>query len=154
MKYRIIMLMLLAAAMLPTQGKEVGKLIPAAVLSVRLDEETNNVILQTDSENTGEGETTDAALLDLRAAAPGEVLLDTVEYVIAAEGDTAALLELKNILRPNVRVCKASEEVDLKEAWQYLRAHSPTVRMSEISENTVLQTLTWIEERFHLENGN
>ena len=76
-RWMIMLAALLAVSMLPSQGTELSRLRPAAVLA--LWEDGKQITLETDMGDLGEGETLEDALRDLRDSAPGEVLLDTVE---------------------------------------------------------------------------
>lgn len=141
---------LILLALLPSEGTELGQLRPAAVLVVR--EETPEIVLETDTGDSGRGETLALALEDLRQTTPGHLFLDTVEDLIVS-GETQILLpELQKILRPAVRVCKA-EQVNLETVWDYLHTHPPTAVLSELDSKVRLQELTWKEERYNLEKG-
>lgn len=151
-RWMIMLAALLAVSLLPSQGTELSRLRPAAVLVLR--EDGKQITLETDMGDLGAGETPEDALRDLRDSAPGEVLLDTVENLILTENSRYLLPNLRGLLRPNVRVCTAEGELDAEAAWQYLRVHEPNNKLRDVTDETGLQALTWKEERFHLENGS
>lgn len=151
-RWIIMLAALLVVSLLPSQGTELSRLCPAAVLMLRAD--GKQISLETDTGDTGTGETLEDALRDLRDSAPGEVLLDTVENLILTENSRYLLTNLHSLLRPNVRVCTMDGELDAEAAWRYLRVHMPIYKLHDVTEESKLQTLTWEEERFHLENRN
>lgn len=151
-RWIIMLAALLVVSLLPSQGTELSRLRPAAVLVLRV--EGKQITLETDTNDTGTGETLEEALRDLQMTAPGEILLDTVENLILTENSRYLLPNLHQLLRPGVRVCTAKGEVDAEAAWQYLRIHIPAHKLQDVTEETKLSMLTWEEDRFHLENRN
>lgn len=151
-RWVIMLAALLVVSLLPSQGTELSRLRPAAVLMLRAD--GKQIALETDMGDTGTGETLEDALRDLRDSSPGEVLLDTVENLILTENSRYLLTNLRSLLRPNVRVCTMDRELDAEAAWRYLRVHIPINKLHDVTEESKLQTLAWEEERFHLENRN
>lgn len=151
-RWMIMLAALLVVSLLPSQGTELSRLRPAAVLMLRVD--GKQITLETDMGDLGTGETLEDALRDLRDSAPGEVLLDTVENLILTESSRYLLPNLRRLLRPNVRVCTAEGKLDTEAVWQYLRVHQPNNKLRDVTDETRLQALTWKEERFHLENGS
>ena len=151
-RWIIMLAALLVVSLLPSQGTELSRLIPAAVLVLRAEDK--QITLETDTGEAGTGETLEDALRDLQISAPGEVLLDTVENLILRENSRYLLPNLRQLLRPGVRVCAAEGDVDAEAAWQYLRIHIPAHKLQDVKEETKLQMLTWEEGRFHLENGS
>lgn len=149
-----LIIMLAAAALvnlLPSQGTEVSTLLPAAVLVVQADEKSVHV--RTDAGEAGEGETLTLALNNMREMAPGVVLLETVENLIITDSARTLLDDLRQELRPGVRVCIAEEELDAEAAWKYLRIHVPKSKLWEITEKSKLPILKCKEGRFILEDG-
>ena len=124
-RWIIMLAALLAVSMLPSQGTELSRLRPAAVLA--LWEDGKQITLETDMGDLGEGETLEDALRDLRDSAPGEVLILT-------ENSRYLLPNLRGLLRPNVRVCTAEGELDAEAAWQYLRVHEPNNKLRDVTD--------------------
>ena len=148
-KWLMMLLVLLAFAALPTSGTELGELHPVSLLFVRID--GKNVRLCTDTLDTGEGETLDAALQNLEDTTPGYLFLDTVEHLILTEQTRYLIPQLKKLLRPGVTVCVTEFEPDLETLPEYLKTHAPNTLLRDAKETTPLQKLNDTEGRYFLE---
>ncbi len=142
---------LAAAALLlaPAEATDVGELLPVELLYIY--KEDGRVCVQTDTENWGIGDDLTAALTDLKATAPGNLFLETAEYLIVTK-DTAELLpQLWQILRPGTEVVLGIQAD--AQAAAFLAAHKPGVTLNDIrSGNADLPILTRTEERYRLES--
>lgn len=149
MKRWIILAAAVAAAlMFPSHSKaDVGELLPVELLYIYKDE--NGIQVQTDTGNLGTGSDLRSALENLKATAPGEIFLDTADYLIITK-DTANLLpQLWDILRPATEVC-LGVNADTQAA-AFLSAHKPGVTLNDIrSGGRFLPTLIRTGERYRL----
>ncbi len=127
MKYWIWIPLAVLLLLLPFQGNDVGKLRPVEL--VTMGREGGDVVLETDTGDTGRGEDPMAALKDLKRSAPGALFLDTADYFLVTREVENLLPELSGVLRPAVEVCVFQEGTDLEDAAEYLRAHSPEVTL-------------------------
>lgn len=134
---------------LPSPGTELGDLHPISLLVV--EAERKNIHLITDTEDSGTGETLEAALRNLEETTPGHLFMDTVQNLIVTEQTRFLFPQLKDILRPGVMVCITDSEIDPKTIPEFLRTHQPKDRLSDTNESTPLQKLTYSEERYILE---
>ena len=89
--------------------------------------------MKTDTGDAGWGLSVDQAVRKLKETTPGEIYLDTADYLLLEEGTEEYLLVLKAYLKGGTRVAYAMEDVDLGEAAAYLRIHRPSERL----KNTV-----------------
>lgn len=96
----IIILALTLAA--PVKRLDVAKLQPVEAVAVYMDGE--KVILETDTEDRGVGNTALEALADLKARALSVIYLDTAEYLLVQENAEAFAEELRPLLSDSVRV--------------------------------------------------
>lgn len=140
---------LLAFAALPSPGTELGQLHPVSVLLV--DREERQVTVRTDTGQLGTGETLTAALRELRETTPGHIFLDTAAYLVLQGQAKSLLPELQQLLRPGVRVCTADDPTDAEQLADFLKTHSPNVRLSDIAPETPLQNIHSMEGRLILE---
>ncbi len=140
---------LLIISMFPSSGTELGELRPAELLLLETD--GKHIRLSTDTEDSGEGETLDGALRDMNDTAPGRLFIDTVEILVVTNDADVLLPQLKELLRPGVRVCRTDAQIDPVSAAEYLRVHRPVLALSEIKNFNQIQHLTRMEERYHLE---
>ena len=85
-------LALLALAVLPSPGTELGQLHPVSLLEAGTAE--RQVYLKTDTNQIGWGETLDAAIEDLEQTTPGHLFLDTVQTLIVRP-DAKFLLDVR-----------------------------------------------------------
>ena len=100
--------------------------------------------------DAGVGETLDGALRNLEDTTTGHVFLDTVENLVITKETRFLLPELKRLLRPTVRVCMTEAELDMETASDYLHSHTPQTELRDTDEATLLEKLTWMEERYLL----
>ena len=107
---------------LPFQGTDVATLEPAEALYVSLEEQ---VLVETDGGWFGRGETVEQAIADLKESAPGQVFLQTVDYLLLQEGSEEVLPALSSHLRSGCSVCRIEEKPDVEKASAYLRTHRP-----------------------------
>ena len=147
--WTVMLLALLAFSVLPSSGTELGELHPVSLLVIR--SQGKNIQLLTDTLDSGIGETLDAALRNLEDTTPGHVFLDTVENLILTEQTQYLIPQLKRLLRPGVTVCNVESELNPETVPEYLNAHTPKYKLSDVDESTPLQSLTYSEERYFLE---
>ena len=122
MKRILLYIVILAAVLLvPVQPSNIGQLLPVQIVSVAKQREM--VILRTDLNNTGEGTTVKEALRDLKDKAAGMIYLDTAQYLLVEEELFSEIEELKEVLKPSIRICTMEGVVNLTEAVAYLDVH-------------------------------
>ena len=84
--------------------------------------------------------------------APGEVFLDTTEYILVTEQIGKMLPELEDVFRLSTQVVLATGEVDPKSAAQYLMAHIPGVTLRDhLMQGDQIAKLMTAGERYYLE---
>lgn len=118
-----------ALGWMPFQGTDVARLQPVELISV--SQEENRVLVETDTGDSGRGETLELALEDLKNSTPGEIFLETAEYLLITPEGQSLLPELTKTLRPSCKVCLREGIVDLEEAAAYLSAHEPWLTLQD-----------------------
>lgn len=152
MKIWIVMLLvLLGFSLLPSQGTELSELRPVSLLVIRAG--ANGIQIQTDTNDRGEGQTLQAALRNLEATTAGHIFLDTVENLIVEEETKHLLPELKQQLRPGVRVCVTDGELNPEAVSEYLKSHIPMGRLADLTGTSPLEKLSCTEERYFIERS-
>ena len=132
------------------QEMDIAKLKPVELLYVY--KEAGEFAIQTDTEDSGRGETPVEALADMRHSADGEIFLETVDYVLVSEQAKTAVLELKELLRPSTKIVLASGAVEVKSAAAYLAVHKPEVTVIGWEQGSEeLPKLMTVGERYYLE---
>ena len=129
--YAIILALL---AMAPVKRLDVAKLEPVQTVAVFLDQ--NEVILQTDTDNKGRGETVEVALQTLEDTTPGVIYLDTAQYLLVTEEAVICVKELRKYLSPSVKVVLWDGEGSVASASQYLDVRKDLPRLKDWSEKS------------------
>lgn len=132
---------------IPFRGTDIAELAPVEV--VWLSQSGGRVHLETDTGDMGEGENVQAALNDMKAAAPGAVFLDTADYLIVERGSEELLEQVYDVLRPACMVCISKKMPEMEVVVEFLAAHEPerSLRQYRI-EKEKLPELTEKEGRF------
>ena len=117
-----------------------GKLKPVEV--VKLNKEKGVIQIETDTGDTGRGETIELALRELKETTPGTIYLDTAEYVLLPKQAEELINQLSPHVKQSVRICYWEGEIDLKETTAFLDAHRPRNDMKHYKAGMPLQTLS------------
>ena len=120
---RIILycILLVAVTVIPVKQLDVGDLEPVQAVWIYRREE--NVVLQTDTEDFGVGETVAEALKDLEENCLGIIYLDTAEFLLVTENTQELIPELGQHLKGSVRVCLWDGKGSVEDAARYMDAH-------------------------------
>lgn len=111
----------------PLNRVNVADLLPIEAVAVYMDGE--QVVLETDAENTGAGETVDKALSDLKENTPAVIYLDTAAYLLVAPNAVEQVDSLRPHLKPSVKVCVCEAAGKVKIAVEYLEVHEDLPRL-------------------------
>ena len=130
MKKLVLYFLLLGAALLlPTEGTDVGKLLPVEV--VQLNMEGDRVVIATDVGATGSGLTIYEAVENMNDTTGSVVFLDTADFLLIAATARTEAVALKEYLKGNVRVCGVDAGIELKNAAKFLAVHKPKLRLRD-----------------------
>ncbi len=150
---KVLVWVLLAALVffLPDRGTDIGKLLPVELVAVQREEDAFRV--ETDTGQFGLGDTLEAAMEDLRNAAPGVVFFDTADHLLLTK-ETLGAEALSSFFRPGVRVLLAEGPVDPEKAAEYLRSRKAGVPLNKLGEiGQVLPELREKNGRLELETS-
>ena len=123
----IIILALLFFA--PVERLDVAKLEPVQTVAISMKE--NALILETDTNNRGEGANITDALSDLEDRTPGVIYLDTAEYLLVTEDATGYIDALRGYLSPSVKVSLWDGEGSVESAAQYLDVRNDLPKLQD-----------------------
>ena len=120
---RLLLYALILAVMLmiPVEYADIAQLRPIEVIAIY--KKGSAVVLQTDTEDIGQGNSVEAALANMRSSTPAIIYLDTAEFLLIGESAEEEVEALRGELKASVKLCGVDESVDLKNAAQYLSVH-------------------------------
>ena len=149
---RIVMYILLlgAALAVPVCGVDVGELLPVEVVQVYREGDYH--VIATDVEAVGAGETIEDAIINLKESAAGMIYLDTANFLLIDESSKENVQELKDYLKPSVRVCIAGCEIEPEKVARFLRVHTPVLRLKDVSGENLAQKLLQEEKGYIFKN--
>lgn len=148
-KWLYMLLLALAAFLLPGKGTDVGELIPVEL--VQLTVRDGNFVAAADTGDFGIGATLEEAMADLASSAPGKVFLETADYLLLAPQTRESWEQLAGWYRPGTLVYGADEETDPGAAAEYLRCHTGGVPLNRLEKTMDLEKLVLSEGRVKLE---
>ena len=146
-RWQVYGLMLAAFLIIRTNlfvGTDVGKLLPVELLLIERDNATFRI--RSDTVAAGEGDTIIAAINDMKETSPGEVFLDTADYVLIRDGLEDILPELMHHLRPASNVYILQGDADLSELSAYLRIHSTQQTLRDYCSGEVELSILKVEQ--------
>lgn len=134
----------------PFPKSDIAALHPARILVAEFSED--GVVLKTDTEDAGAGDTLAAALEDMERSCDGELFLDTVEYLLV-KGDYAPNMHsLESVLRPGCAVCTYEGMPDPEQAAKFLASKKLNSTLSTVRWGGLpLKKLICLEGRMYLE---
>lgn len=117
---------------LPHPARDISGLEPVEVVWLHMEE--RELVIETDTGAKGTGKTLSEASENMKTAASAEIFLDTAEYLIIDPGIPISS-DFYALFRPDCKVCFTTASPDLEKAADYLSAHTPTTRLSELRAN-------------------
>lgn len=149
MKRAIIYVIILAGAFFaPVEKLDVAKLRPIEVIYV--SQEGQAVLLQTDTDDVGVGKDAHAALENMKKTSPAVIYLDTAQFLVIGPGGEEATLQLQDVLKDNIRLCKTQEQVDLQQVARFLPVHGQLPKFAQWEEGQILPVLHAENDRLKL----
>lgn len=139
MKRIIIYCVILAGVLfLPAEHMDIRDLEP--IQAVFLYREAENVVLKTDTEDVGRGETVQQALEDMKTKSSGIVYLDTAQFLLVSKNAQEHIAQIAPYLKGKVKVSQW-EGGELQEAARYMQAHKIGVKIRDWSDGVKLPKL-------------
>ena len=114
----------LTLLLLGGRGTDIGRLRPVEV--VQLTEKDGLLFLETDTGDVGWGLTINQSVQKLKETTPGQIYLDTADFVLLEEGLEEYIPDLRSYLKRRTRMAYGTKGVDLPMVADYLRVHRPT----------------------------
>ena len=146
----IYILALATALLVPLEGTDVGKLQPVGV--VQLYREDEQVIIVTDTGDSGIGKNVKEAFENLEETTAGVIFLDTADFLLLGDHGPEEIGALRSYLKPSVRVCLADESIEPGQAAPYLAVHRPATVLRHYHGQERPERLVQENGRLKLEN--
>lgn len=145
-----IWLAALALLLLPRRGTEVGELLPVETLLI--EKEAGQYVVSVDTGGSARGQSLEAAVEAMRASAPGEMFLDTADYVLLTRDTLDCVPLLADLVRPAARVYMVDKGPDLEKIGPFLRTHGPDAPLFRLEKGECpVPKLTMEGENWHFE---
>lgn len=129
-------LILLIALWIPVRKMDISNLEP--IQAVGINKTGEQYVITTDTEAMGVGKTIKQAVESMKRECEKIVYLDTAKYLLVSEECTAAVSELSESLKNNVKVAIWDGLEELKKAAQYMQSHRIGVKIDECFVDTKL----------------
>lgn len=129
-------LILLIALWIPVRKMDISNLEP--IQAVGINKIGEQYVITTDTEAMGVGKTIKQAVESMKRECEKIVYLDTAKYLLVSEECTAAVSELSESLKNNVKVAIWDGLEELKKAAQYMQSHRIGVKIDECFVDTKL----------------
>lgn len=137
---------------MPFERTDVAKLRPVEVIAVSVHE--GNIEVDTDTDASGTGEDLNVAFENMKKTTPGNVFLDTADFLLLEPGCEDLLPELTAYLRPGCQICLCIGKLDMEKAAMFLRSHEPGITLQAYrAEMAELPMLVANEEEMELVYG-
>ncbi len=149
MKRLICYCVLLAILLIvPVTGVDVARLRPVEV--VHLYQDGSQIVIETDTKDTGVGHDALSAFQNLVETTAGYIYLDTAEFFLIDKNVQEQGELLRPMLKEKVFVCFAQPKIDLEEAARFLPAHGTFPQLRDWENGVPLPYLTAFGKRLKL----
>ena len=135
MRRVLYVLLLVPIFFVPLNRVNVADLLPVEAVALYMDGEM--VVLETDAEYKGTGETAERALADLKEKTPAVVYLDTAEYLMVSPDALEQVEGLRPYLKPSVKVCMCEAAGRVKLGVEYLKIRGGLPRLKNWKKENV-----------------
>ena len=137
---------------IPVEKLDVGELEP--VQAVWAHKENGMIVLETDTDDLGEGKTVAEALADMKKRCPGIIYLDTAQFLLISEDAAGELRQLGAYLKDKVEVCLWDGQGKIQDAARYMSAHKNGKSLKEITDTDKLPKIERIQGEKQVENND
>ena len=120
-RWPVYLALMLLTVIAPVERVNVGNLKPVEVVVIQ--KQGNEVIVQTDTKDKGQGTDALSALNDMKKNSNGIIYLDTAKYLMIKEDAIEEAKPLQKKLKGNTKVFVYAGELDLENVAKHLDVH-------------------------------
>lgn len=130
-----VILGVLLLFLLPQRGTDVGKLLPVEIL--RIEKEAGMYVLSADAGGTAGGKDIKTAVENLQRSAPGEIFLDTADYVLLTRETIDCIGALSSFVRPGTQVYVVECDLNFEKLGDFLETHGPNAPLYRVQKGEI-----------------
>lgn len=133
----IYALILASLLFVPLDRVRISQMLPVVAVAVR--EEAGKIVVETDCEVMGTGNSVAAAVEDLKRNTPAIVYLDTAKYLLISDDALGYISEVREYLKPSVKVCVSEEYGNIADYVRYLDVHGELPELKDMSHEKIIE---------------
>ena len=133
----IYALILASLLFVPLDRVRISQMLPVGAVAVR--EEAGKIVVETDCEVMGTGNSVAAAVEDLKRNTPAIVYLDTAKYLLISDDALGYIGEVREYLKPSVKVCVSEEYGNIADYVRYLDVHGELPELKDMSYEKIIE---------------
>lgn len=111
----------------PTPARDVAQLQPVA--AIRITQDNNLLLVETDTGETGRGKTLSDAIEHLKATSSAEIFFDTADYLLISPDLKWIIPQTTAFLRPSCELCVEFGQSDLAQIADFFQIHKPKITL-------------------------
>ena len=120
-RWPVYLALMLLTVLAPVERVNVGNLKPVEVVVIQ--KQGNEVIVQTDTKDKGQGTDALSALNDMKKNSNGIIYMDTAKYLMIKENAIEEAKPLQKKLKGNIKVFVYAGELDVENVAKHLDVH-------------------------------
>lgn len=140
----LYIVILSALFFMPVQHAEIASLEP--IQGVWMHLENGNIVLQTDTEDKGVGDTVENALADMKKNSSGIIYLDTAQYLFTSETAQSQIQALQTVVKGSVMLCQWDGQGSVDEAVKYADSHKIGLPIRKWTEGSKLPEIPPVKQ--------
>ena len=139
----LYILILVSLFFVPLQRIEIANLEPVQTVWMYL--ENGTVVLETDTEDKGTGNTVEDALFDMKHKSDGIVYLDTAEYLFVSESAGELITIVQPYMKSSVLLCEWDGQGSISKATKYADSRKLGVKLREWNKDGKMTELPLVK---------
>ena len=129
MRTTLYICILVSLLFAPVERLDVAQLQPVQTVAVSIS--GSGIVIETDTNNRGQGGTVEEAVADLKSNTPGVIYLDTAQYLLLTQEAEVYSPALEAYMRPTVGVSLWDGKGSVEEAAKFLEVRRDLPRLRD-----------------------